>query len=436
MENNYNVKEGLTLFEIVKVMVGYKKKSLIRSLCVFVGVTLVVFLVIAFGYNRNVQKYVSEFNYLVETFDGNTYVDGTKFIYLDLISEDTLRSIKESDARFSSVNVDGIIEDDAITIERNQADESVYAFTLTIKKKYFKDKDQAKDFVAEIAKVPQTITNKMLDKLDYTRALVSFATYDQTYEDKIADLVNQENVIINIYTELLEKYGDRYLDETYDNAKISSMQKKTVKTIDNLNLGVLKEELLTNDYVYNYDTTLPLLETKMAYQIDARNLVINKITTISDEIDRQLDKSSGASAMVEGLNAQLAELLIQKEELDNSITKLQSKITNGATVDDSAFQAKLEQAYNTLVELTTETTKLKKDVVLQNQKIYYNSNKVVTEEGGFSTLVTVAASFILGLGVAILVNLVLDYEKYKRLVLTKDTVNTTKEENPTKENEE
>lgn len=418
MENYYEEKEGLSLLEVIKVMIGYNKKSKIRALCVFLGVTLVVLLVIIFGYNRSKSMYVSEFNYLVETFDGNTYVDGTKFIYLDLISEDTLREIKKNDSKFDGVDVEGIIEDDAISIERNLADESIYAFTLTVKSKYFKNKDQAKAFVTEIAKVPQTITNKMLDKLDYTKALVSFATYDKTYDDMIADLINQANVIEGIFTELINKYGDRYLDENYNTLKISSLQKKTVKAIDNLNLNALKEELSVNDYVYDYQNTLPLLEIQIAYQKDQKVLVENKITSISAEIDRQLAASSGASATIEGLNTQLAELLIKKEDLDNSITKLQSKIDNGATTDDTAFKNKLNNAYEALVDLTNETTELKKTVVLQNQKIYFNSNSVVTAEGGFSTLVTIAASVILGLAAAILVNLVMDYEKYKKAVLS------------------
>ena len=429
MENYYDEKEGLSLLEVIKVMIGYNKKSKIRALCVFLGVTLVVLLVIIFGYNRSKSMYVSEFNYLVETFDGNTYVDGTKFIYLDLISEDTLREIKKNDSKFDGVDVEGIIEDDAISIERNLADESIYAFTLTVKSKYFKNKDQAKSFVTEIAKVPQTITNKMLDKLDYTKALVSFATYDKTYDDMIADLINQANVIEGIFTELINKYGDRYLDENYNTLKISSLQKKAVKAIDNLNLNTLKEELSVNDYVYDYQNTLPLLEIQIAYQKDQKVLVENKITSISAEIDRQLAASSGASATIEGLNTQLAELLIKKEDLDNSITKLQSKIDNGATTDDTAFKNKLNNAYEALVDLTNETTELKKTVVLQNQKIYFNSNSVVTAEGGFSTLVTIGASIVLGLGVAVLVNLVLDYEKYKKYILTKDSVDSKKEEN-------
>ena len=118
-----------------------------------------------------------------------------------------------------------------------------------------------------------------------------------------------------------------------------------------------------------------------------------------------------------------------KEDLDNSITKLQSKIDNGATTDDTAFKNKLNNAYEALVDLTNETTELKKTVVLQNQKIYFNSNSVVTAEGGFSTLVTIGASIVLGLGVAVLVNLVLDYEKYKKYILTKDSVDSKKEEN-------
>ena len=134
MENNTNIEQdGLNIFEFLKVMIGYNKKGLIRLACVTVGVALVAFLILVFGYNRSKDYYVSEFNYLVETFDGDTYLDGTKFIALDLISEESLKKVKESNEQFNSIDIDAMLKQDDISIKRNEAP-SMYAFTISVKK--------------------------------------------------------------------------------------------------------------------------------------------------------------------------------------------------------------------------------------------------------------------------------------------------------------
>jgi hypothetical protein len=347
MENMEREPEGLSVIELVKVMIGYNKKSKIRLLCVFAGVALVCLLAILLFYNKSHEVYSTQFNYLVETFEGNTYYDGTKFIYLDLISEESLTQIKEGNNDFSNINVNGILAENDITIERN-TNESIYAFTLTVKKKYFNSVNQAKEFVKAIAEIPVNTTNEMLAKIDYTNALYSYINYDKSYEDKIDDLITQANLINNFYTNIIGKYGDRLLEANFNNSTISSMQKKAAKEIENLNLTALSEELATHTYVYDYETTLPLLIIKKEDAKNQLDVVENKITAVKAEIDRQLTASGDASATVEGLNTTLASLLVQKEDLVSSIQRYQDKIDYGETTDTTSFDNKLLNSYNTL----------------------------------------------------------------------------------------
>lgn len=418
--------EGLSVFELIKVMIGYKRNSKIRFLSVFVGVALICLLAILLWYNKSREVYVTQFNYLIETFDGNTYYDGTKFIYLDLVSEESLNKIKNSNPEFSNIDVNAILSENDITIERN-TDESIYAFTLTIKKKYFNSSNQAKAFVGAIANIPLDTTNEMLKQIDYTNALYSYTNYDMTYEDKINDLISQATLINNFYANIITKYGDRLLDSNFSLNTISSLQKKAIKTIENLNLSSLSEELNTHNYVYDYETTLPLLEIKKADAENQLSIVENKITAVKQEIDRQLDKSSGASAMVEGLNTTLAGLLVQKEELNSRIKKYQDKIDYGQTTDTTVFDQKLSKSYDTLAELTQEITNLHKSVLTTNQKVYFDSNNVVTKTGGVSIVVTIGLSLVLGLGIAMLTNLVMDLAKYKRMVLLGNTTSLSED---------
>lgn len=413
MENSTRVQEGISLLELLKVMFGYNKKGRIRFLCVALGVALVTLLAVLFGYNNKKENYESKFNYLVESFDGNTYLDGTKFIQLDLISEENLTKIKESDSSFSNIDVDGMLDSDSISIVRNTGDEEIYAFTLVVKKSFFNSSTQAEKFVRAIADTPKNITNEMIDKLNYGSALDSYTNYDESYETKINDLITQRELITATYLTLIEKYGERYLDSSFgDNQTLMTIQNKALKLMANLELENLSKEVNTKGYVLNYDKALPELTIKLD-DCNARLAVVNtKIESIKSEIG-----SSGASTTADGLNQILANLIVEREDLNTEIEKLNTKISNGKTADTKSFDEKLANAYDTLEELTDELTNAHKFVLKQNQKVYFASKNVVTKTGGLSLLFTIAITVVAGLGVAVLVNLIMDLYNYKEAVL-------------------
>lgn len=433
MENNTNIEQdGLNIFEFLKVMIGYNKKGLIRLACVTVGVALVAFLILVFGYNRSKDYYVSEFNYLVETFDGDTYLDGTKFIALDLISEESLKKVKESNEQFNSIDIDAMLKQDDISIKRNEAP-SMYAFTISVKKSCFQSSNQAAEFIKAIASIPQTTTNKMISQINNSGALTSYIEYDMTYEAKIDDLIAQTNVINSIYASLIEKYSDRNINEEFgEGVKISTLQTKASKMITNMHLDELKAVAESNYYVYDYESALPILENKLTNYNERLDVVSNKIKAISDEIDRQL--ASASNANVDGLNSQLAALLIEKEDLNHNITLVQNKITYGATTDTTEYDAKLTGYYNSVKELTDEAIRVQKYVLTYNQKVYFDSNNVVTRTGGLSTIISIIVSVVIGFVVALIVNLIFDLTPYKQYHLSK--VRAAKEEKEVTENKD
>jgi hypothetical protein len=115
----------------------------------------------------------------------------------------------------------------------------------------------------------------------------------------------------------------------------------------------------------------------------------------------------------------LASLLVQKEDLVSSILRYQDKIDYGETTDITSFDNKLLNFY-TLDSLTKEIIILHKSILTTNQKIYYDSNNVVTKTGGVSIVITIGLSLALGLGVAMITNLVMDLSNYKKVVISKN----------------
>ena len=97
-----------------------------------------------------------------------------------------------------------------------------------------------------------------------------------------------------------------------------------------------------------YDEYLPVLESK-------KSVLNEKLAIVTAKIDAL--KAEGVS------NDTLSELLIEKEDLKNDIKILDELITDGATVDTSTFNLKLQIAYNRLNNLTTNLTNCQKEVL-------------------------------------------------------------------------
>lgn len=420
----------ITIGQLFKVMIGYKRFSLIRFVIITVAIWLVGFLAIFFGYNRIKNQYQTDWTYNISTFDGTTYMDGSQFYYPDLISIENLKLVKDSDPEFKDLDIETIVAKDVIRIVKNVVSEKApYKFTLYAKTSYFKNEKQAINFIKLIIETPIRKINELVDLIDNTQYLVQFKENSVSYDDLVNSLQKQAELVNNGYSTLLTSYGNRFI-KTNEN-KVVRLNDVLIQTRDEINamqLDGLNDIVDNNSYVYKYDEQLPRLKTTLAKLNKDLELINNKIDAIQAEIDRQINLGA-SSVTLDALSTSLAALLLQREDTRNAIQIVEDKINLGATQDTSEFDAMLESYYNTLSSLTDNFTFIQKELHTSEQKVFYSTNNITNTVGGMSIVVSLGLPLLLGIVAASIVNLCMDLKKYLSLEKEKknEKDNTVKE---------
>ena len=132
MENIEN-DEGLSLSELFHIIFNRKWLLLIITAVITLIGTLGIVLII----NNKKETYTADFTISFPT-NNNVYPDGTRFNYLDMISYDNLKEVKDSNATFKNINIQDMYEKNHITIATtsNNTDET-NKYSISVKGKYF-----------------------------------------------------------------------------------------------------------------------------------------------------------------------------------------------------------------------------------------------------------------------------------------------------------
>ena len=409
MENKDKV---IPVSKLLKVMFGVNKK---RKL-LFIGLTLVIFvilfLVINLGYNKISQTYISTYTYDINGFDNTKYLDGSSFNYNSLIKIDNLNNIKNSNNSYSSIDVDKLYKENGITITY---DEELNEYCVSVKRKYFNSYDQAISFISELVSTPIKHSNEIINNISNTKYLNNISD-TISFDDYVSYLSNESNYILSKYQELNNSYSSfKFSNELMNKIKYNNNNNNNLsdlyafisKYVSNLFIDNLNTELQNNGYVRNYDKEISNLQISLDGYNDDLTLINNKINAIKEEINSQSSQTYTNS----GLNETLASLLVERENIKDKINKVNNKMENGKTTDSSKFLSKLEETYNTLLELSNDLTLIEQEIYSSNQEIYYSSNSIIVVEGGFSTIITVLVSLVCGLVIASVVNLCLDHKQ-------------------------
>lgn len=427
--DEYRPKDSvITVGQLIKVMIGYKRKSLIRTLIITVSIFLVGFLAIFFGYNRMKGEYEANWSYIISTFADSKYMDGTPFYYPDLVTYENLKSIQEKNPGFASINIEEMVKNDGIYIKKNVVSETmIYKFTLVTKMSYYKNSNQAKAFVEAVVNCPVEICTELVERIDNTQFLKQYKTYAITYADLVEALQKQAKLIVDGYADLLSSYGNRYITSndavTY---RLNDLIIRVKAHINSMNLDGLNEIVENNSYVHDYQQELPRLKTKQQTLNTNLEVTNNKIQVLQEEIDRQINLGASSVTMDE-LNKTLASLLVERENIKQSIKIVDDQINIGATQDTTEFDAVIDSYYDDLVDITEEFTYVQRDLHLSTQKIFYSTNSIIESKGGMGLLTSLGLPFVLGLLAAAIVNLCLDLKPY---------IENEKKKKETKETEE
>lgn len=416
--------QSVSFGKVMKVAFKNWKRFLIIASLVTIGGSCAFI----FGYNTLQGKYVSEFAYNTSDLKNAQYSDGSEFFYTQVISKVNLERAKASSADFSSIDVNKILDKGGISISQKitvLSDKNVsYLYTITVDKKYFGNKAQARSYIDAVASYPLEKDAGLAVSSNFDTNLVAFDSSD-TYEKQLSFLEGQANSLANQYKKMLQS-------ETLNSSVAGAIESNVVEinSIVGAREVTIKDGVTTesdsreiisqlrytiNEYgfVKDYDSaeaqtfentkvSLAAEKTQNEAKIAALETEINNLTT---------------NITVSTIDAQIATLVERNKDIDYEITSINKKIANKGSTDETflANKASFEKTLSTfrakLSVCTDSFVKVLNKLYIEGADVAYSSTEIVTEKGILSIPASIIISLLIGVVVGGGVNLIVDRKK-------------------------
>lgn len=377
--------EGLSLREIFRTIWLRKWVTLGVALAIF----LVCIISIFYGYNPSKKYYEAEFSLNLPGSDGTAvyiYPDGSQFHYTDMVSRETLETIKESAEEFSGVDVDNMAKKGNISISRNTVtNENVSEtyYTLSVKANYFTNAEQAKNFLMSLANTSISRLSNM--DIDYDIYL-TMAKDTIDYETEISFLKNQLGVLQSGYNSLISTYGGNFVGNAGSGKTLLAYSQELNAYLESGVLDNLLSELRDKKIIKSpdcedyYKQLIATLERECKIKQDALDSVL---------------KPDGTNSVIIGD----ASVLRTAEEIAELNSRIEAfKAYAGATVE-TGF---LDKAYSMVEGFTKTYTDTCKNVYFKASAVVFTRPGIVVATGGFGTTTIVLLSLVVAVIVALI----------------------------------
>ena len=393
------------------------------------------------------------------------YPDGSMFDYNDMISKKVVEAAMSSEKykdEFASINVDKVMQDDAIMISARQtstAADAPYVYTIILKSNYFKGvkterfiKALTDAFVSEVISAKAAGLDYKLDKEVFEGA---------SYKDQLSFLSEQKSTILNQYSDWISEYNEGYSVQ----GKSLSAHRTEVKTkLADKDKNAIEDNLTMKGYEYfngEVNETQIKDRIKLLYsELELDKAILKELTNYNSGYTQAnsiapiddtttIPDSSGNTTVIVGGNSELMSYIKRVQTIEQQITSL-IKGTNLESVDldkttakdfATAVEALEEGALNGIVDEIKNFSGADKSNSLKSQfegleksaetltaviREIYENNTLVTFEsqratsaGGTSILIVGVAVFV----VAFLIFAVIAYFLGKKGGKAKKTVN-------------
>lgn len=382
---------GLTFGEILRVIFSQKWLVLIITALITVAGTLGVY----FGMNNSRREYSASF---VLNLPGSNaasvnyvYPDGTTFYYSDMVSIETLRSVKASDEAFTGIDVDAMANNGKITITRTRTqtssniDNYEISYKISAKANCFKDKITARKFIVALANTPGLYLIEM--EIDYDSYIVA-AEGANNYENEINYLKEQLDYIVKLYNQLIEEYKPDFViteGKTLQNNMQDVKAYIETKTLDNLNTQAKENGYLKSaDLIPQYSIQLIQADKDLK---DAEFALENMKAGTSDA-------SQNAEAIRQQAN--------RVSELRRKVETLKKYVESSVADVPQHYKDELEAAKKTVTDFTAKFKLAATTVYGTSSMVSFATSNIISTEGEMSLLISLALSFIAGLIIAMI----------------------------------
>lgn len=362
------MEKGLTISELFKRIV---KKKIIFSI-LFICFSIVLFLSFEFGFNRNYKNYEIEFAYNDLDISG---LD-TTFDYRSLTTLNSLKYIKESDDKYKDIDVEEIIDKNAVQI---QMDEEMYH--IEIKAKYFDSYDIAKEFIYDLINIPVNKAKELVED-DNTKYLKLFDNAN-SYQLQISYLEKQYLLLLGICDDITAYFG---------NITDVSNLRKELEFYYTESFDIIKTDLELNGYRKDSDEYEKYLNNQKELLIIKKESLVNKRGTLEAYLE-DLAIKGFINTDVDSYATEIASLTSQIIDIDDEIKIIDKQLAYNS--DSEAFELKLIDNKNKLIEFSEKTQELEIELFESIDHIFIMKN--FSEAGGINIAVSILSSALLSL---------------------------------------
>ncbi len=425
---------------------------------VTVGLALAALLGVQYGYNASKAKFDAQFSYnlplnIDESTGNGTYVDGSSFKYYDIISEENLKTVKESNEKFASLDVDKIAKSGAISISVNgRTDSDTEVFTITTPVTYtisgtlksFGDSSTAKDFVKALIELTKSKASEAVNSYTVVNLIPEDSIFNNLdFDRQISIMLSQYSRVLSTYDGLLASYSDNNIIKGSDTELLEVIRNNYLLSYvdgDKSAFTVLSNKLEDKSYV-NYDASNPQKTIDTLIELgesDIKNIKKNlqNINLIQDALS-QLDVSSDTTYGDNSIQQKIAaynqsildlktannEYVEELEELgynvpdtitldnvesidtvggDGKIQKLQAVIDDtdegkAWAEENATFKASIDSYKDQLVADTEAGSKVARYVYTYNRNsVTYVYAGIISTSGGFSAWIGAIVGLLVG----------------------------------------
>ena len=391
MENDKNMEtqKNVSLFSLVKEV--WTRKILFF---VTTAITAIVVFVALFAFSKTSETLTSDFSLYFFDQDNGQYPDKSTFNFNRIVSYERLEALKNSDSKFSNIDIAKMDARKDITIksvvfeEKNKPTFNFIGtpYSISADKSYFKDNILGQDFILglidlELAEIENRTRTNLADYIDKP------ITTNLEYIAYIGLLKSQYDEIITNYTNIVTSgiatmttNGERIID-------LINIVKREFD--DGMIFEILSLEVEMNKYVRDsskrqLDADIYALELK--YELLVQN-VIDLKTAIDALPDFSIDSYGFYQEQIVLRNETFQKLEILKDIRDDS------------NYDTEVFEAELAERETRLIELSREYGPTYVEAV--NDKIslsFIGETNPMAVQKPISTILTVLISVVFGLG--------------------------------------
>ena len=431
-------KQGISIGDIFK-KIWHAKITLGVT---FVAVMVVGVLGIQYLYSKPSEKYTAGLTYNFEGAAEGKYPNGTTFNYQSIISLDNLATIKDSNDSYKDVDINGLVQDNAISIAlvpqevTSETGESTVTklntFTFEASCSYFPNDTIAKSFISDLLNSQYTFAIGLYDAIDYDANLV-LANSATTYESQITYLNAQAQYILTSYDELKELFGAyAYIKNPSESATtpdtISSKITDLTRYFNSVNINALSAEATEKLYLKGsadnedkivqevYNSLKSLLETynynqllvdKLTKQFNElyqnNNIIISSPNDLQTKIEQLVTSNVSIKSQITSLAPKIGYTFTDYNSETNTPAQIEKTGEPTYVFPDESYTNKVNEFSLKISEYTNELKEATKYISSTYSNTTFDYPNIIQKTGGFSIVLNLAVSFVVAVILACIV---------------------------------